>query len=128
MLDDLNPQQREVAESRRHCLAVAGPGAGKTKTIAAKVALLLSDPATRVGAVTFSKDAALEMRERILKLQERRPGTVSLTEPSIRWLSSNSDNPVEATAMSHRMAIARVSSLASWVRSIWTGRSKRPCR
>jgi superfamily I DNA/RNA helicase len=68
MLDGLNPQQREVAETRRHCLAVAGPGAGKTKTIATKVALLLSDPKSLVGAVTFSKDAAVEMRHRILKL------------------------------------------------------------
>src|ERR1700733_9779644 len=68
MLDGLNPQQREVAEARRHCLAVAGPGAGKTKTIATKVALLLSDPKSLVGAVTFSKDAAVEMRHRILKL------------------------------------------------------------
>jgi superfamily I DNA/RNA helicase len=68
MLDGLNPQQREVAETRRHCLAVAGPGAGKTKTIATKIALLLSDPKSLVGAVTFSKDAAVEMRHRILKL------------------------------------------------------------
>lgn len=66
MLDGLNPQQREVAELRRHCVAIACPGAGKTKTIAAKAALLLSDPAAIVGAVTFSKDAALELRERIL--------------------------------------------------------------
>ncbi|MFP3554814.1 ATP-dependent helicase [Paraburkholderia sp. SIMBA_049] len=68
MLDGLNPQQREVAELRRHCVAIACPGAGKTKTIAAKAALLLADPAATVGAVTFSKDAAVELRERILAL------------------------------------------------------------
>ncbi|MGU7775685.1 ATP-dependent helicase [Burkholderia sp. MR1-5-21] len=66
MLDELNPQQREVALLRRHCLAIACPGAGKTKTIAAKAARLLADPAAVVGAVTFSKDAALELRDRIL--------------------------------------------------------------
>lgn len=68
MLDGLNPQQLEVAQARRHCLAVACPGAGKTKTIASKAASLLSEPGTMVGAVTFSKDAAQELRDRILKL------------------------------------------------------------
>ena len=66
MLDELNPQQREVAQLRQHCVAIACPGAGKTKTIATKAALLLQDSAAMVGAVTFSKDAALELRERIL--------------------------------------------------------------
>jgi superfamily I DNA/RNA helicase len=66
MLDELNPQQREVAQLRQHCVAIACPGAGKTKTIATKAALLLQESASMVGAVTFSKDAALELRERIL--------------------------------------------------------------
>ncbi|MFM0411271.1 ATP-dependent helicase [Paraburkholderia dipogonis] len=68
MLDGLNPQQREVAELRRPCVAIACPGAGKTMTIATKAALLLADPHTVVGAVTFSKDAAVELRDRILAL------------------------------------------------------------
>jgi len=68
MLEGLNPQQREVAEQRLHCVAIACPGAGKTKTIATKAALLLSNPAAVVGAVTFSKDAAVELRNRILAL------------------------------------------------------------
>lgn len=68
VLQKLNPAQREVVECREHCVAVAVPGAGKTATIAAKAAVLLSDPALTVGAVTFSKDAAIELRDRILKL------------------------------------------------------------
>ncbi|MFS8980588.1 ATP-dependent helicase [Cupriavidus necator] len=68
MLDELNPAQREVVELRRHCVAVACPGAGKTKTIASKAATLLAESNATVGAVTFSKDAALELRERILAL------------------------------------------------------------
>lgn len=67
-LAKLNPSQREVVECRDHCVAVAVPGAGKTATIAAKAALLLSDPNMTVGAVTFSKDAAIELRDRILAL------------------------------------------------------------
>ena len=65
ILDELNPSQREVAELRQHCVAVACPGAGKTKTIAPKAAILLGDPACRVGAVTFNKDAATELQDRI---------------------------------------------------------------
>jgi superfamily I DNA/RNA helicase len=66
MLEELNPQQREVAELRQNCVAIACPGAGKTKTIATKAALLLQENPAVVGAVTFSKDAAIELRERIL--------------------------------------------------------------
>ncbi|MFL9876450.1 ATP-dependent helicase [Paraburkholderia megapolitana] len=68
MLDGLNPAQLEVVLCGQHCLAVACPGAGKTRTIASKAAHCLADPARRVGAVTFSRDAAVELRDRILAL------------------------------------------------------------
>lgn len=68
MLDHLNVQQREVVALRRNSVAIACPGAGKTTTIATKAAVLLAEPGTRVGAVTFSKDAAVELRDRIVKL------------------------------------------------------------
>lgn len=68
VLEGLNPSQREVVDLRGHCVAVAVPGAGKTATIAAKAAVLLADPHVTVGAVTFSKDAAIELRDRILGL------------------------------------------------------------
>ncbi len=68
ILEGLNPAQREVVNLRQHCVAVAVPGGGKTATIAAKAAVLLADPNVIVGAVTFSKDAAVELRDRILAL------------------------------------------------------------
>ncbi|WP_423200753.1 DNA 3'-5' helicase (plasmid) [Cupriavidus sp. H19C3] len=68
VLARLNPAQREVVEHEGHCIAVAVPGAGKTATISAKAAVLLERPNVRVGAVTFSKDAAVELRDRILGL------------------------------------------------------------
>lgn len=68
VLKRLNPSQREVVEHGGHCVAVAVPGAGKTATISAKAAVLLSQPNVTVGAVTFSKDAAVELRDRILAL------------------------------------------------------------
>lgn len=66
-LDGLNPQQRAVALHQGHCLAIAAPGSGKTKTLAVKAALLLSQGKSVV-AVTFTRDAALELRERIIAL------------------------------------------------------------
>lgn len=68
MLDTLNPQQLEVVQLRRNSVAIACPGAGKTTTIATKAAMLLGEAGARVGAVTFSKDAATELRDRIVKL------------------------------------------------------------
>jgi DNA helicase II / ATP-dependent DNA helicase PcrA len=65
-LDGLNPEQLRAASCLTHCLAVAAPGSGKTKMLAAKAAFLLSGNAT-VTAVTFTRDSALELRERIVK-------------------------------------------------------------
>lgn len=67
LVADLNPEQRLVALHTGNVLAVACPGAGKTKTMAAKAALQLDD-GDWVCAVTFTRDAALELRERIMKL------------------------------------------------------------
>lgn len=66
-IDSLNPQQKEVALCMEPCLVIAAPGSGKTKTLAVKAAYLLSKGQT-VTAVTFTRDAALELRERILHL------------------------------------------------------------
>lgn len=66
-IDSLNEEQREVALCRTHCLAIAAPGSGKTKTLAVKAALLL-DKGNTVAAVTFTRDAAIELRDRIIAL------------------------------------------------------------
>lgn len=66
-LSGLNPQQKAVALHDGHCLAIAAPGSGKTKTLAVKAALLLSRGLC-VTAVTFTRDAAIELRERILAI------------------------------------------------------------
>lgn len=63
----LNEAQREVALCERHCLAIAAPGSGKTKTLAVKAAHVLERGQT-VAAVTFTRDAAIELRDRILAL------------------------------------------------------------
>ena len=63
--NELNSEQREAVEARTPILVVAGPGSGKTKMLATKAAMLLSEGDTRVGAVTFSKESALELQHRI---------------------------------------------------------------
>lgn len=68
LLDDLNTEQRTAALCRDHCLVVAIPGSGKTKTLAAKAAFVLSDGRSRVAAVTFTRESAIELRARIIKL------------------------------------------------------------
>lgn len=66
LLNGLNPDQLEAAQYRGNCLTIATAGSGKTKMLASKAGILLREGA-RVGAVTFTKKAALEMRERIVK-------------------------------------------------------------
>jgi superfamily I DNA/RNA helicase len=68
-LEGLNPEQRAAATSKATDIAViAGPGTGKTKTLVARLAYLLEElkasPA-QITAVTFTRQAAAEMRERL---------------------------------------------------------------
>ena len=70
-LDGLNPAQREAAECLDGpLLIVAGAGAGKTKTIAHRIAHMIEKgiPARSILALTFTNKAAAEMRERVRKL------------------------------------------------------------
>ncbi len=67
----LDPQQRAVVEHRDgHLLVLAGPGTGKTATLAELVVSRISDavdpvPADRILALTFGRRAARELSDRI---------------------------------------------------------------
>lgn len=67
----LNPEQEAVANHfTGPALVIAGPGSGKTRTVVHRIARLIRkgvDPET-VTAVTFTKKAAGEMRERLVHL------------------------------------------------------------
>jgi DNA helicase-2/ATP-dependent DNA helicase PcrA len=72
LLSELNSPQRAAAtRPDGPLLVVAGPGAGKTRVIVARVAHLLlarGVPADGVAAITFSRRAAGELQERLAAL------------------------------------------------------------
>ncbi len=67
-LDELNAEQRAAATAPDGpVMIVAGPGTGKTKTLAARAAWLLSSGVrpSEILALTFTRKAAAEMRSRV---------------------------------------------------------------
>ncbi len=72
-LDKLNPEQKEaVVHKGSPLLILAGAGSGKTRVITTKIAYLIQHENIRswqILAVTFTKKAADEMRERAVSLE-----------------------------------------------------------
>lgn len=72
ILDQLDPQQRAAAEAvEGPVLIVAGPGTGKTRTLTHRLAYLVAGcgaPPRACLALTFSRRAAEEMRQRLGRL------------------------------------------------------------
>jgi DNA helicase II / ATP-dependent DNA helicase PcrA len=68
LLSELNEPQRLAASmQRQHALVLAGAGCGKTKTIIARAAFLISNgtPANRIQILTFTRRSASEIVERV---------------------------------------------------------------
>ncbi|RLA95205.1 MAG: hypothetical protein DRG25_00805 [Deltaproteobacteria bacterium] len=74
-LSFLNSSQLEAVKAvPGPTLIIAGPGTGKTLTLAYRIAYLISECGVKpenILAVTFTRKAAQEMRERILKISTR---------------------------------------------------------
>jgi len=71
VLKGLNPDQQKAVESLSRAIIIqAGPGTGKTRTLTAKIAYLVSERAIDAGsilALTFTNKAAKELEKRIQK-------------------------------------------------------------
>lgn len=65
---NLNAEQQQVVDHDGHSVVVACPGSGKTRVVVIKIARILAQyPTARVCAVTFTRDAANELKERLIK-------------------------------------------------------------
>jgi ATP-dependent DNA helicase UvrD/PcrA len=69
LLEGLNPDQKQAVESDHPAILIqAGPGTGKTRTLTAKIAFLVSEKKTDPGsilALTFTNKAARQLSQRI---------------------------------------------------------------
>ena len=82
VLGTLDPEQRRAAEIvEGPLLILAGPGAGKTRTLTHRIAHLVADrgvPPQNCLAVTFTRRAAAEMRERLTGLLGARAADIAI--------------------------------------------------
>jgi superfamily I DNA/RNA helicase len=76
-----NDEQLEAYESTGNCVVLAGPGAGKTKTITIKLARLLEEEVRapqRLACITYSNACVGELRGRLKKLGVAEDGRLHL--------------------------------------------------
>ncbi len=78
-MNDLNEEQQKAVLSESNSIAiVAGPGTGKTKTLTSSIEYLIKNkkvPPDKILALTFTKKAAKEMKDRLQVKQKPFVGT-----------------------------------------------------
>ena len=66
-----NPEQTAAVHERGHCVVLAGPGSGKTKTLTTAMARALSEDVVEprgVACITYNNECALELETRLAAL------------------------------------------------------------
>jgi DNA helicase-2/ATP-dependent DNA helicase PcrA len=82
LLDGLDPEQRAAAEAAAPLMIIAGPGTGKTRTLTRRIAAAIASQQARPEqclALTFTRRAAEEMRDRLAALLGRRAARLTVT-------------------------------------------------
>ena len=108
LLDGLDPDQRAAAAAEGPLLIIAGPGTGKTRTLTHRIAHQVTErgmPAGHVLALTFTRRAAQEMRDRLALLCPGRDRELTVTTfhgLGLRILREHHD----AAGLSPRFAVA----------------------
>jgi DNA helicase-2/ATP-dependent DNA helicase PcrA len=66
-----NPGQWQAYESKGHCVILAGPGSGKTKTLTVKMARMLEEDVVAprgIACITYNTECVRELRQRLERL------------------------------------------------------------
>lgn len=66
-----NPEQCEAVFEQGHCVVLAGPGSGKTKTLTTAMARALIEDVTEprgIACITYNNECALELETRLARL------------------------------------------------------------
>src|SRR6185437_6072813 len=82
LLAGLDPDQRAAAMAAAPLMIIAGPGTGKTRTLTRRIAAAVAQrqvPAEGCLALTFTRRAAGEMRDRLAALLGRRAARLTVT-------------------------------------------------
>ncbi len=82
LLAGLDPAQREAAQAPGPLMILAGPGTGKTRTLTRRIAVLIAErevPPEACLALTFTRRAAAEMRERLAGLLPAQASRLAIT-------------------------------------------------
>jgi uncharacterized protein (TIGR00375 family) len=98
MLAGLDPGQREAAQAPGPLLILAGPGTGKTRTLTRRIAVMVAGgvPPEACLALTFTRRAAAEMRERLAVLLPAQAGRLMITTFHGLGLTILRENPGRA--------------------------------
>ena len=101
----LNEGQSAAVHTHASCTAViAGPGTGKTKTLVSRIAQLIEDgvPSSEITAVTFTRQAAKEMLERL---------TAQLGKKAVKGLTVGTFHAICMTLLPPKPIVTRAQAL-----------------
>ena len=66
-----NPEQLEAVQERGHCVVLAGPGSGKTKTLTTAMGRCILDDVKEprgIACITYNNECAMELETRLARL------------------------------------------------------------